>query len=93
MKSKSPICPNCHKPMKAFYTKRSFKLDKIYKRYWQKEGYICNHIYKPMIILTLYKEYSKNKQNNYMIGIYDIETIKLVKALRCFNYKELLKNI
>ena len=84
IKTKIPKCVICKKPMRVIYTQRSFKIDGKYKTYFQKEGYLCSHIHQPIAILTAYKQYTKNQQNVYMIGIYDYLTSKLLKALKCF---------
>ena len=76
--------------MKAFYTKRSFKLDDKIKRYWEKVGYICNHLYRPMVVLTEFSEYYKKNMDNYMIGVYDIDSINLFHSLKSFNLKGII---
>ena len=72
------------------YVRKSFELNNKIKQYYDKVGYICNHIYRPMVILTEFSEISVNNQDNYMIGVYDCESRDLFKALRSFNLKGII---
>lgn len=89
-RTKSSKCPHCHKPMKVFYTKESYKMNGKYKRYFKKVGYICNHIFNPMIILTEFSENYIDNQDNYMIGVYDIDTRDLLESFKSFNLKGII---
>ena len=82
MKTKNPKCPICKKVMKVIYTKKTYKYNGKYKTYWQKEGYLCNSFYQPVVKITAYVDISKGKAKpNYLIGIYDIETRHLFDAI------------
>ena len=83
MKTKSPICPKCRKPMKVMYTKKSFVFEGKCKTYWSKEGYLCNHLYFPVALITTYNEYAKDKsyKGNFKVSVYDYD-LELIKDIK-----------
>jgi len=82
LKTKSPKCPICKNVMNAIYTKKSYVLDGKRKFYWQKEGYLCNSFYQPVVNITSYRDMTKGKaKGNYLTGVYDAETKELFKAI------------
>ena len=81
MKTKIPKCIKCRKPMRAIYTKRTYKYDNKYKTFWSKEGYICNHLNYPIVITEFDIPNKQKKFFNYLISVYDIDLEMLFKAL------------
>ncbi len=88
MKTKNPKCIKCNKVMKVIYTKRSFKYNNKYRTYWSKEGYICNHLYYPFVILTPMNSTKYEVQfENYLISVHDIDIKNLLESLeKIFNF-------
>ena len=78
MKRKNPKCVKGGKVMKVIYTKETYKMDNKYKTFWSKKGYICNHIYYPMIIIDYHKKYGIT---NYLIDSMDIDLRLLLNAI------------
>ncbi len=82
--------------MRAIYTKESYKHDGKHRFYWSKQGYLCNNLYAPHVRLTYYTESInkiKKKENSplenhddYLISIYDLKTIELIKQFNRFRY-------
>lgn len=84
MKTKTPKCPICKKPMKVIYTKCSYVSisDNKRKYFWSKEGYLCNDFFEPVVKITSYKEVSKGKaKENYLVGVYNISITELLEIL------------
>lgn len=77
MKTEIPKCIKCNKVMRTIYTKRTYKHNNKYKTFWSKEGYICNHLYTPYVILIPHKDFK-----NYLVDIYDSEFKRLIKSIK-----------